>query len=1598
MTRLQNLNAYLTERLMVAARDILEVVGNTISEYQKETARTIKENEELRRRLREIGVQANLEFFDSGHPVAPPVSIGSAPQSPQPHKPQCNSGLEEDREPPQTDIKQEFLEQHESKPEQGAVDLNKQASALTCAENPSEHRILQPSLPFEEKTEEVGCLPLMLPDQIKSELDELDYNIQKQSIASQPVNRVNNNSNTAESKNCAERKWMDRGGVMAEPNEQDSSREVCDIPVGGGSQHLPCTSLRAEKGDKPTITSKAAQRETALTGQERIYKRPESAGMDGATPPPAIPEALLNEIDIINDANNENDADYSAQHDSPPAASDETVAPPDSELWEALSDAEFLLDAEEIENELGLGQFENVEREGGAGVGDVDPQPDGVVHRRRFNNVQIRRILNIPQPRNEGNFREYYENVIEGFQNIVNEAIPYAAWGAYIQVTLRGDFLNDELSQIVRYGEGELTDLQQLLDRLVQSNQEILNDSNLEVIVDVINIPRGGGNKRKLQTMLASEIISKKARHMFIINNNTNACFAINLAHLLHENFTDAEGEKLGLELQEKAGFTPNHAVALNDIINFEKIIDCKAVVYYQQPYSNNLQIYQTPTPIDSRRVVYFFLHNQHFYGIKSIKGFLGVGYVCANCFKGYDLPHSHRCETLCNVCHTNCRGESTSSILCERCNFRCSNDTCFERHRTPRVCPVRGELASPCDKFRKCEACGLRYYQSPKNPKPHTCKAVKCNICDAKLRTTESDISTPHLCYLNPPEKPNRGERAKRGEDGKKAPEYVFFDFETSLSSGTHIPVYVCAISDQNETMTAEGPDCALQFLRHFRAPFYRGVCFISHYGKAFDNYIVLNAMVKEGVEPRVVSQGNKIILILDSVFEQRYIDSHSFLSMPLRKIPDAMGCSTQMRKGYFPHHFTDMENFSYVGPYPPPDQFGPDQMPGKERVKFYQWYDGVKHQTFNFHKEMIAYCKNNVKILREGCLRFLREFKTLTGCDPFSTATIASAALLVYRTKFLPRDTIAIPDVWDYRRQYKSYSNVAIQWLEFIGRTRGIEIRHALRGGEVSVGRFHLDGYAEVEGEKWAFEFLGCQFHGCPTCNNEHDICPLTRESFGALYVKTREKLEVLHQEFNMNVESIWEHEWAHAKTHDPQVQHFLSDFEPPEPLRPQEALFGGRTSAIRLRYDVTGQERVRHVDFTSLYPYTLAKCEFPVGHPEIIHSNFKPLNEYFGLIKATVNTPRELFFPVLPSRLPNGKLVFTLCRTCAIENRQEGACGHSDTERALTGVWVSAELNLALDRGYSVVKVHEVWHFPQTSGELFRDYIKTFLKVKQQASGYPDDATDDEGHREYIKNYLEREGIELEPDKMVSNGDKRQVAKLLVDSLWGKLAQRSNMLQTCIVSDPGVFFNFFCSDLYKISSFAFVNDEVALIRWRYKSSYKVLPGKTNIFIACQTTAWGRLTLYKELEKLGRRVLYHDTDSIVYISRPGEYEPTLGNYLGELTSELAPDEYIASWGALGPKSYCYRLNNGKTQMKCKGITLNYETCQKVNFDSMIGLIENYIGGCRNNPTIMTHYNKIERDMKSFRLFNRPLDKKVSVVYDKRRLLASGETLPFGY
>ena len=100
--------------------------------------------------------------------------------------------------------------------------------------------------------------------------------------------------------------------------------------------------------------------------------------------------------------------------------------------------------------------------------------------------------------------------------------------------------------------------------------------------------------------------------------------------------------------------------------------------------------------------------------------------------------------------------------------------------------------------------------------------------------------------------------------------------------------------------------------------------------------------------------------------------------------------------------------------------------------------------------------------------------------------------------------------------------------------------------------------------------------------------------------------------------------------------------------------------------------------------------------VGRPRIITENFDDITTYFGLIKCTVLPPCGLFHPVLPYRT-QGKLMFPLCTACA-DTCNQASCSHSECERAIQGTWCSVELEKALEKGYHILQMHEVWHFPE------------------------------------------------------------------------------------------------------------------------------------------------------------------------------------------------------------------------------------------------------------------------------------------------------------
>ena len=88
------------------------------------------------------------------------------------------------------------------------------------------------------------------------------------------------------------------------------------------------------------------------------------------------------------------------------------------------------------------------------------------------------------------------------------------------------------------------------------------------------------------------------------------------------------------------------------------------------------------------------------------------------------------------------------------------------------------------------------------------------------------------------------------------------------------------------------------------------------------------------------------------------------------------------------------------------------------------------------------------------------------------------------------------------------------------------------------------------------------------------------------------------------------------------------------------------------------------------------------------------------------------------------------------------------------------------------------------PVHTDELFKEYVDMFLKIKQEASGYPKDCVTEEQKQAYIDEYYEHEGIRLDPEKIEYNPGLRSLAKLMLNSFWGMLYKKRLFLSYSIL----------------------------------------------------------------------------------------------------------------------------------------------------------------------------------------------------------------------
>ena len=112
--------------------------------------------------------------------------------------------------------------------------------------------------------------------------------------------------------------------------------------------------------------------------------------------------------------------------------------------------------------------------------------------------------------------------------------------------------------------------------------------------------------------------------------------------------------------------------------------------------------------------------------------------------------------------------------------------------------------------------------------------------------------------------------------------------------------------------------------------------------------------------------------------------------------------------------------------------------------------------------------------------------------------------------------------------------------------------------------------------------------------------------------------------------------------------------------------------------------------------------------------------------------------------------------------------------------------------------------------------------------------------------MKEMETKEGIKLDKTNIESNPGKTSVAKLLLNTLWGKFGQNENLGKTEAINDPKQLFDMLTNPDIEINSWLPVNEDVIYIGWSHRKQAARVTGLTNVVMAAYTTAQARLKLY--------------------------------------------------------------------------------------------------------------------------------------------------------
>ena len=287
-------------------------------------------------------------------------------------------------------------------------------------------------------------------------------------------------------------------------------------------------------------------------------------------------------------------------------------------------------------------------------------------------------------------------------------------------------------------------------------------------------------------------------------------------------------------------------------------------------------------------------------------------------------------------------------------------------------------------------------------------------------------------------------------------------------------------------------------------------------------------------------------------------------------------------------------------------------------------------------------------------------------------------------------------------------------------------------------------------------------------------------------------------------------------------------------------RNAYAGGRVEIFKML-----GSSLNYYDINSLYPSVMFDFKYPLPVRNNYEFTDSFSNKHQGIYKCDVSID-HIDIPLLYYHY-NGKLVFPIGK--------------------FSGWYTDAEIRKAKEIGYKV-DVKSGFNFFD-SDFIFREYVNEFYEIKRHSSG-----------------------------------SKKAIAKLMLNSLYGKFGQRDTVMKYRInVAEKYKDVELY----YKIGTFT-IGSKKAKIHQDFMHSE----------IASMITANARLRLYSLFEKAKMQVYYCDTDSIIT-----DAELPVSDKLGDVKMEDKIQKYIA----IAPKVYAYITehdNAPKSVLKAKGFRVD--------------------------------------------------------------------------